>query len=116
MQVYFGSHFLPHSGHGASRDRPRSNVLWDCISLIDRAATQFPQLAPRLRDEQGEPLSRRQVILVAEVRDGNALDQLHHEVRSARGRGTAIEHLGNAGVIHDRQGLSLGLEASDNLP
>ena len=23
--------------------------------VIDRAATQFPQLAPRLRDEQGQP-------------------------------------------------------------
>src|SRR5262245_2637710 len=71
----------------------------------------------RLADgkEQFESLPRRQLVLVAELGDRDSPDQLHHEVRPARRRGGAIEHLGDVWMIHDCQGLSLRLEASDDL-
>jgi len=30
--------------------------------------------------------------------------------------GSAVQHLGDVGVVHHRQGLALGLEAGDDLP
>ena len=67
-------------------------------------------------DEQLQPLPRGQPVLVAELGDRHALDQLHHEVRPA-GRGRpAVEHPGDVRVVHDRQGLPLGLEPGDHLP
>ena len=47
---------------------------------------------------------------------GHALDQLHHEVRPAAVGRARIEHLGDVGMIHHRQGLPLGLEPGDHLP
>ena len=43
------------------------------------------------------------------------MDQFHHEVGSARVGGAAVEHLGDVRVVHQRQGLPLGLEAGDHL-
>src|SRR6516164_540390 len=78
--------------------------------------------------------------------DGDALDQLHDEVRPARcggewcvagggsdsliflfarhappatrhlSRRSAVEHLGDIGVVHHREGLAFGFEAGDHLP
>ena len=47
---------------------------------------------------------------------GHALDQLHDEVGPARVACAAVEHLGDVGMVHDRQRLPLGLEAGDHLP
>ena len=58
---------------------------------------------------------RRQPVLVAIGGDRRALDQLHHEVRPAALRGAAVEDLGDVGVVHEGQGLPLGLEAGDHL-
>ena len=41
---------------------------------------------------------------------GVPFDQLHHEIRSSRVGRTGIEHLGDVRVIHQGQGLPLGLE------
>ena len=73
-------------------------------------------------DEELQTLPRRQVLLVAVAGDRHPLDQLHHEVGSARtaardvapGR-TGVEHLGDIGVIHQGQRLPLGLEAGQHL-
>ena len=46
---------------------------------------------------------------------GHAIDVLHREVRPALGRGPGVVDLGDAGVVHQRQGLLLGLEAGDDL-
>ncbi len=56
------------------------------------------------------------MLLVAVLRDRNALDQFHHEVGPAAVGGARIEHLGDVGVVHHGQGLALGLETSDHLP
>jgi hypothetical protein len=65
-------------------------------------------------DEQFQPLPGRQAVVVAKVGDGDALDQLHDEVRPARVGRPAVEDLGNVGVVHQRQRLPLRLEAGDD--
>ncbi len=65
--------------------------------------------------KQGEPLSRRELMLVAEPGDGDALDELHDEVGSPGGGLAAVQDAGNADVLHESQGLALGLEAGDHL-
>ena len=46
---------------------------------------------------------------------GNALDQLHHEVGPAAVGRAGVEHPGDVGVVHQGQGLPLGLEAGDDV-
>ena len=53
--------------------------------------------------------------LVAVVGDGNALDELHDEERPAGVGAAGVQHAGDVGVVHQRQGLALGLEAGDDL-
>src|SRR5579871_3952977 len=71
----------------------------------------------RLADaqERPQPLAGRQLALVAVLRDRNAFDQFHHEVRSAGVRGARVEDLGDVRMIHHRQGPTLGFEAGDDL-
>jgi hypothetical protein len=52
---------------------------------------------------------------VAEIRDRRPLDQLHDEVGPSPGRSAAVENFGDVRIIHDRQGLPLGLEAGHHL-
>ena len=56
-----------------------------------------------------------ELLLVAVLGDRDALDQLHHEVRPAALGGAGIEDAGDVGMVHQRQGLPLGLEAGDHL-
>src|SRR5208283_5100126 len=49
-------------------------------------------------------------------RDGQAGDELHHEIRPATPGRAAVQHLGDVGVIHQRQRLAFGFEAGDDLP
>ena len=67
-------------------------------------------------DEQLQPLPGGELVLVAVLRDGNAVDQFHHEVGPARLGRPGVEHLGDVRVVHQGQGLPLGLEAGDHLP
>ena len=67
-------------------------------------------------DEQLQPLAVVRLILVAVIREGDAVDQLHHEVGPARFGRARVKHLGDVGVVHHGQGLPLGLEAGDHLP
>jgi hypothetical protein len=67
-------------------------------------------------DEEFEPLPRRQSAFIAILGNWHPLDEVHDEVRPARGGGSGIQHAGDVGVIHQRQGLAFGLEAGDDLP
>ena len=46
---------------------------------------------------------------------GHALDQLHDEVGAALLGRPGVEHLGDVGVVHQGQGLALGLEPGEHL-
>src|SRR5262245_4631589 len=67
------------------------------------------------RDKELETLAGGEIALIAVVGDRDPLDELHDKIRPTVFCGTCIEDLGNAGMVHHRQGLSLGLEASDHL-
>ena len=74
------------------------------------------------RQEQFQSLARSQAVLIAILRDGHALDQLHHKVgppgANATGlsRGRArVEHLGNVRVVHQRQRLPFRFKAGNDL-
>ena len=54
-----------------------------------------------------------ELLAVAVVGDRDAADQLHDEVGAARVGGAGVEDLGDVGVVHQRQGLPLGLEPGD---
>ena len=58
----------------------------------------------------------RELLAVAVVGDRDAADQLHDEVGPARLGGAGVEHPGDVRVVHQRQGLPLGLEPGDHLP
>ncbi len=70
---------------------------------------------PADREEQLQPLAGRQLVLVAELGDRDALDQLHDEVRSARVGGTRVEDASDVRVVHHGQRLPLGVEAGEDL-
>ena len=85
------------------------------LALMDHPniARVLHRLADRAKKLQ--PLAGREIALVAVVGDGDALDQLHHEIGPTRFGRSGIEHAGDVGVVHKRQGLPLGLEAGDHL-
>jgi len=62
------------------------------------------------RDEQVQPVARRQLVLIAVVRDGNATDEFHDEVRPAGVGRPGIQHPRNVRMIHERERLPLGRE------
>ena len=65
-------------------------------------------------DEQRQPIADREPMLVAVLRDGNPLHVLHREVRAALGRRPRVVDARDVRMIHQSQGLSLGIEASQD--
>jgi serine/threonine protein kinase len=104
-----------------------STRLWEARDTLPQVSAQRQTETTKLtklvrgrdrvagRSVEFQPWPWRQVILVAKLGDWHALDELHHEVGAARGRGAAVEDLGNIGMVHDRQGLPLRLETGDDL-
>jgi len=76
------------------------------VGVLDRLAHRYEQL---------QPFAHGQAVLLAVGGDRDPLDQLHHEVGPAAGGGAAVEDLGDVGVVHEGQGLPLGLEPGDHL-
>ncbi len=66
-------------------------------------------------DEYFQPLSGRELVLVAVLGDGDAANQLHHEIGPAGLGGAGVKNFGDAGMVHHRQRLALGFEAGDDL-
>ena len=52
---------------------------------------------------------------IAELRDGLALHELHDKKRPPGCRCAAVEDARDAGMVHHRKGLPLGLESRDHL-
>src|SRR5258706_2071491 len=63
--------------------------------------------------EKFQPVFCGQIVLVAVIGDLDATHQFHDEVRAASLRGTGIEDLGNARMVHECQGLALGFETGN---
>ena len=61
-------------------------------------------------DEKFETVADPESVLVAVGGDRNALYVLHDEVWLAVGSGARVEDLGDRWVVHDGEGLPLGLE------
>ena len=64
--------------------------------------------------EEFQPLFSGKVVLVAVVGNASALDQFHDEVRPAAVSSASIEHLGNVGMVHEREGLPLRFEPGND--
>ena len=56
----------------------------------------------------------REIVLLAVIVDGLAMNQLHYEIRNTAIGGAAIEQARNVGVVEPGQDLPLLLEARDN--
>ncbi len=67
-------------------------------------------------DEQLQPLAGGVSARVAVFGDRRPFDQFHDEVRPPGFGAAAVQHRGDALVVHQGQGLPLGLEAGDDLP
>ena len=66
-------------------------------------------------DIQLQPLPQVELVLIAELGQGDSLDQFHHEVRQPRFGGPRVQHLGDVRMVHQGQRLPLGLEAGHDL-
>lgn len=67
-------------------------------------------------DEELEPRARGEPVFIAIVRDRGPAHQLHHEVRAAALRDTAVEDPRDARMVHQRERLPLRLETRHDLP
>ncbi len=65
--------------------------------------------------KKSQPLFQAELVRVAVGGDGLATDQFHDEVRAAIVGRAGIENPGDVGVVHQRQGVALGLEAGQDL-
>ena len=75
------------------------------VGVLDRLADGHEQL---------QPGPHREPLLVAELGDRNALDQLHHKEGLAGRGGAAVVNAGDVGVIHQGQRLAFGVEAGQH--
>ena len=62
-------------------------------------------------DEEAQALLGREPLAIAVVGEGQAPHELHDEVGPSRLGGAGVEDAGDARVVHEGEGLALGLEA-----
>ena len=110
----FGHTEINHHGHGHASVERDQNVGGLEIPVNDPLLVRA---LDRLADdnEKLDPLLGRKTVPVAKLGDGHALNQFHHEVRPPGVGRPAVEHLGDVRVVHQGQGLPLGLEAGHHL-
>ncbi len=78
-------------------------------SLLMRMLNRLANL-----NEKFQPLAGRQGMLIAVFGDLDATNEFHDEIGPARFRRPGIEHLGDVGMIHQRERLSFGLKAGND--
>ena len=87
---------------------PAMTSLWPLlVGVLDGIADEREEL---------ETLRHAQPAAVAIVGEGFAGNVLHHEEGSPRAGGTGVEHLRDVGMVHHGEGLTLRLEAGDDVP
>ena len=57
-------------------------------------------------NEQSQAFLQRELIGLAVIRNPDSANQLHHEERTAGGGRSAVQHAGNARMIHERERLA----------
>ena len=65
-------------------------------------------------DEQLDPVVGGKLVLVAILGDLDAPHQFHDKIRPARLRRAGVKDSGDVGMIHEGEGLTLGLETGDD--
>ena len=76
------------------------------VGMLDGVADQQQEL---------QALAQAQSLPITEVGDRQALDEVHSEEGASELGGASIEHAGDVRMTHQRQRLSLRLEASEHL-
>ena len=76
------------------------------VGVLDRVADV---------DEEPKAILGLHLVAVAELGDGDSLDEFHHEERPAGLSRAGVEHLGDIGVVHQGQRLTFRLEPRDHL-
>src|SRR5258707_6372787 len=61
--------------------------------------------------EELQTVANSQLLLIAVVGDGGAIDVLHREVRLALSRSASVENFGYRRMLHEGQRLPFGLKA-----
>jgi hypothetical protein len=61
-------------------------------------------------NEKSKAILKRELMGLAVVRNPNSANQLHHEKRTTRCSGPAVQHAGNVGMIHERERLAFRFE------
>jgi len=67
-------------------------------------------------NEQVQPFAGGQLLLITIFGDFDPAYQFHHEVGPAIFGSASIENLRDVRMVHHRQRLTFGFEASDDLP
>jgi hypothetical protein len=110
---------LRHAEVDDLRERPPAHVGHQDVGWLDVPVDHglLVRVLHSLADslEEFQPLLRIESVLVAVVRDRDAGDVLHHEVRVTEPGDAGVEDLGNVRVVHQRQRLTLGLESCEYL-
>ena len=94
---------------GGHQDIIRLEIAMDdafVVGVLDGEAHLF---------EKCQPFIGAEAALVTVLGDGHATDEFHDKVGPAGFGGAGIEHLGDVGVLHERQRLAFGFEAGHDL-
>src|SRR5439155_20695161 len=101
-------------GHGNSVLNGDENIRRFDVAMDDPFLVCMLDGAADL-EKKLEPLGSREFVLVAEVCDPDAGNELHYKIRPARIRGAGFEDSRDVWVIHQRQRLSFAFKSRDDL-
>ncbi len=111
----FGDSEINDFGHGGAVVLRHQNVGGFEVAVDDALVVGVLNGLAN-RNEQLQALAGGKLLLVAVVGDLDPAHQFHDKIGPPALGGAGIEDLGDIGVVHQRQRLALGLEASHHLP
>ena len=101
------------------RGRPSASVTRTFVGLMSRWTMPLVWacwIASHTSAKSSSRCFEPKPSLIAVFGDGYARHVFHHEVGAAVLAGSRVEYLGDGGVVHEGQGLTLGLEAGQDVP